>query len=295
MLLALARGGVYGCIVDLPASYSLFALLMNSFILLFSSDIHSVSGVFDSAQPDRNAPITAPASMTIYVVEIVKTFVVTYRMSPILVTNAAIDRNVLIFPWGCMDTRVCIDCGLELPLDSFYLRKKDGYYYKRCFSCEAVKKHQYYEDNIDLFRSFRRRYYDENSDLIKEYSRQYYHSDRGKLLRQSDSFKVRRKIVRYKSNRSMKGKYRSYKSDAKRRDIPFNLTFEEFITFWQKPCTYCGSEIETIGIDRVDSNLSYHLSNCVSCCIVCNRMKTDLSLDQWCDSMFSILKFLGRI
>ncbi len=68
-------------------------------------------------------------------------------------------------------------------------------------------------------------------------------------------------------------KFRSYKHRAKSADIEFNLTKKEFLTFWQNPCTYCGDIIETIGLDRIDSNQGYILNNIVPCCTICNKIK----------------------
>lgn len=69
-----------------------------------------------------------------------------------------------------------------------------------------------------------------------------------------------------------------YKDAASRRDIEFHLTIEEFISLTSLPCHYCGlysRNKDYCGIDRVDSDGHYVLSNCVSCCDVCNRMKLD--------------------
>ena len=51
------------------------------------------------------------------------------------------------------------------------------------------------------------------------------------------------------------------------------LTFEEFKSFWQLPCHYCGAEIETIGLDRIDNSLGYKLDNVIPCCLRCNILK----------------------
>lgn len=68
-------------------------------------------------------------------------------------------------------------------------------------------------------------------------------------------------------------RYSSYVSGANSRGISFYLTFEEFLTFWQKPCSYCGSPIESVGIDRLNSKRPYMKGNTVSCCSQCNQMK----------------------
>lgn len=74
-------------------------------------------------------------------------------------------------------------------------------------------------------------------------------------------------------------RYSNYKVTAKGRGIVFDLTKEEFLSFWQKPCTYCGGEILTIGLDRVNNNKGYSLDNVVPCCIICNVMKLNFSRD----------------
>lgn len=69
-------------------------------------------------------------------------------------------------------------------------------------------------------------------------------------------------------------KYITYKKGAEIRNIEFNLSFEEFMLLWQKPCEYCGDEIKTIGIDRVDNHIGYIVDNTVPCCAICNLMKS---------------------
>lgn len=92
-----------------------------------------------------------------------------------------------------------------------------------------------------------------------------------------------------------KGKYSFYKGNAKRRGIEFNLTEEEFLTYWQQDCFYCGSVIATIGIDRIDSFVGYSENNIVSCCYECNVMKMDTNEDEWYSKMLTILKHRGII
>lgn len=66
---------------------------------------------------------------------------------------------------------------------------------------------------------------------------------------------------------------RAYQNRAKKAEITFELTDVEFNEFWQNPCTYCGKEIQTIGLDRVDNSKGYTKSNVVSCCSICNALK----------------------
>ena len=64
-----------------------------------------------------------------------------------------------------------------------------------------------------------------------------------------------------------------YKLGASKRNIDYSLTHEQFMSLWQKPCHYCGDDIRTIGIDRVDNDKGYKIDNVVSCCNPCNMMK----------------------
>lgn len=92
----------------------------------------------------------------------------------------------------------------------------------------------------------------------------------------------------------LNGRWMMYRSNARKRKLPFELTIEQFAEFWQKPCSYCGSEIETVGIDRVDSSIGYLGSNLVSCCGICNQSKNDLPRSAWIAHLKSVLKNLGE-
>ncbi|MBM4056426.1 MAG: hypothetical protein FJ264_17520 [Planctomycetes bacterium] len=74
-----------------------------------------------------------------------------------------------------------------------------------------------------------------------------------------------------------KKKYNNIEKGALIRGIHFNIKFEEYLRFYNKPCYYC--EIEAIGLDRIDSLLPYEASNVVPCCTTCNMMKGTLELN----------------
>lgn len=98
------------------------------------------------------------------------------------------------------------------------------------------------------------------------YFKKYYAKNRERLLRASRKWE--------KENYATPSvRYRSYRSRAREKSIPFQLTLDQFKTFWQLPCFYCGGEIATIGLDRVDNSKGYEINNLVPCCIICNRMK----------------------
>ena len=76
-------------------------------------------------------------------------------------------------------------------------------------------------------------------------------------------------------------RYRTYKYGAKYRKIGFNLSYDEFMSFWNLPCYLCGKEIEGIGLDRKDSGSSYVLGNVEPCCAMCNKSKGPRTYDEF--------------
>lgn len=82
-----------------------------------------------------------------------------------------------------------------------------------------------------------------------------------------------------------------YKSNAKVRNISWNLTDSEFLELVNKSCAYCGHTQEYNGIDRIDSNKGYTINNCVPCCSWCNTMKLDHSLEEFLQHITNIYNF----
>lgn len=83
----------------------------------------------------------------------------------------------------------------------------------------------------------------------------------------------RERIAGY--NQLLRSRYSLMKYYAKRRKIPFSLSFEEFAELRTGPCAYCGSPLDAFGhgIDRMDSAKGYESGNVVACCGVCNSVK----------------------
>ena len=70
--------------------------------------------------------------------------------------------------------------------------------------------------------------------------------------------------------------FRQYAYKAQKRGLSFTITLEEFEKLVAMPCHYCGA-YDVMGLDRVDSRLSYYTENVVPCCKKCNFMKARLS------------------
>jgi ribosomal protein S27E len=94
----------------------------------------------------------------------------------------------------------------------------------------------------------------------------------------------------YRRKNKEKYKFNTYKYGAMRRGLSFDLSIEDFLTFWQKPCQYCGDEIKTIGLDRIDNDIGYVLSNVAPCCSQCNRAKNNLDYDSFIEWMKRLIK-----
>ena len=85
-------------------------------------------------------------------------------------------------------------------------------------------------------------------------------------------------------------KFDYYKrASSGRRKIAFELTFDQFMSFWQKPCSYCKDPIATIGLDRIDNASGYTFGNVASCCRTCNVMKQQMSHSQFIAHVKKIL------
>lgn len=109
---------------------------------------------------------------------------------------------------------------------------------------------------------------------------EYYWKHRQKSVEYSRAYRKKHAITlrrKYKlKNRTLAGKYRQYKSNARTRRIGFSLTIKQFSQFWKRPCHYCAFEIKTIGLDRINNKKGYHWGNIVPCCTICNVAKNTL-------------------
>ncbi len=90
--------------------------------------------------------------------------------------------------------------------------------------------------------------------------------------------RTRRYLERIKGNPPRASvRFATYKQVAKRDSKDFQISREQFMSFWQQPCYYCGMSIQTIGLDRVNNERGYCMDNIVPCCKTCNRAKNDLT------------------
>lgn len=95
--------------------------------------------------------------------------------------------------------------------------------------------------------------------------------------------------------------YRMLCKNAKVRKIKVTLTFNKFLNLVLQNCIYCNSSPRNHikpckkntnpvytdlkfwynGLDRVNNAKGYTATNCVPCCILCNRAKSDMALEEF--------------
>jgi hypothetical protein len=102
--------------------------------------------------------------------------------------------------------------------------------------------------------------------------------------------------------------YHSYKVKAKDRNREFLLNKDDFRTITLQNCYYCGIEPKQIyrprsntgisngpyvynGIDRKENLKGYTLENCVACCGRCNRMKLQLSVEDFINQCIRVVEY----
>lgn len=89
-----------------------------------------------------------------------------------------------------------------------------------------------------------------------------------------------------------------YKSHAKRRGVPFEISKDRFLRLISSNCHYCGvgpsnyygkdsnGAIFYNGIDRIDSDKGYVEGNVVSCCRTCNYAKNKMGVSEFKEWLF---------
>lgn len=68
-------------------------------------------------------------------------------------------------------------------------------------------------------------------------------------------------------------RFSEFKSNATRRGIAWNITFDEYLVWiWGAPCYFC-SQPANGGMDRLNNEPFYSAQNAIACCARCNSMK----------------------
>jgi hypothetical protein len=86
--------------------------------------------------------------------------------------------------------------------------------------------------------------------------------------------------------------FSSYKSRAKKKSLIFNIPKDVFDVLKERPCYFCRTVKEQVGVDRIDNTKGYTSGNCVPCCWDCNRSKSNKTLKEYKDYLLRFNKDL---
>jgi hypothetical protein len=112
---------------------------------------------------------------------------------------------------------------------------------------------------------------------------------------------------RQKQNSTIEGRakifLRNARNSAKKRNQEFSITIQNIVDCWNKQnqiCAYSGNQmtleagkINTVSIERIDSNIGYTSENTILVCQSINRMKSDFSFDEFYNLCKDVALFLG--
>ena len=99
--------------------------------------------------------------------------------------------------------------------------------------------------------------------------------------------------------------YNRYICSARNKNKEFSLTKEKFKEITKQNCFYCGTKPQQIarkdreypyiynGIDRVDNTKGYTDDNIVPCCGICNKMKLEMSIDEFKEKIITIMNHMN--
>ena len=156
-------------------------------------------------------------------------------------------------------------------------------------------KNEWKENNkekcVEYYDKFRQRQIEENPE---EYLKRNAENQR----RWRENNPERTAQLKENSRNNPASKFTNYKREACKKNLAFELTFEQFESFVRTPCYYCNeftANCEINGVDRLDSTKPYILDNCVPSCKMCNMMKNTLNEYTFMARIEHILVFQGIV
>ncbi len=205
----------------------------------------------------------------------------------------------------------CPECGKEQ-----YFNTQHGFdcgvkHNTRCPVCKNRGKINYVGMKFGMLTVIKQYYINGSGDLRVDYKcdcgivKSNIQSSKIKLLKMCNVCKKKNKHkILPNGETAFNNYYSSYSRTAKRRQIPFELTKDEFRTIIKQNCFYCGQTPNMIkfpvsnggaficnGIDRKDSDGGYTISNCVACCSMCNYAKLDASVNDFLSHIKKIYEY----
>lgn len=120
-----------------------------------------------------------------------------------------------------MLTKVCTNCGRELPATTeyFYIRKdnKDGLR-NDCKACHNERSRQYRENNKDKLLDYNRKYYIENNKQILQKKKEYYEQNKDSILKNTHEYRKNNKGLVVEARKRC---YQNNKEVVKRKRVEY--------------------------------------------------------------------------
>jgi hypothetical protein len=154
--------------------------------------------------------------------------------------------------------KTCSRCQTSKNLDNYYKHKLGKFGVRsECQTCCKILKQEYLKNNKEKANKSSRDYNNRNKDRLYALQKEYKKTPKGRF------------------NELIKG--------AKKRNLPVEITFEDYSILIKQNCYYCNSNLPKTGscVDRIENSKGYLNGNCVACCPNCNRAKMSLSLENF--------------
>ncbi len=136
-------------------------------------------------------------------------------------------------------------------------------------------------------------------DSKKEYKRLWYLRNREKELAKVKANNLERPQLRQswlkENGNKPKVRFDKGKHDASRRNKEWDLTFDQYKQIIKNNCDYCNNSIEKekgVGLDRLNNDIGYRLTNVVACCSKCNTSRNrNFTPEEWKIAMKAVSEF----
>ncbi len=172
-------------------------------------------------------------------------------------------------------------------------------------SCGCIRRSNLVNQQIGYLKAIRYIGEDRNKNSIWEFQ-----CICGKFIeRQANQIKAKNRALhcgcKYlgPSDSARNALYGKYRHAAKKRELEFTITKDEFKYLTSSNCYYCGTvpsasihrkgfkqEYIYNGIDRLNNNIGYIINNCVPCCKTCNVAKATYTIEyflEWIEKIYN--------
>ena len=154
---------------------------------------------------------------------------------------------------------------------------------KLCKKCNAQKRHVTVSGKQITYcracnNELKRKSYRRHPETSKLWHHKDYQNNRPHYQNRMKKWALDNKEKIREYGKTIHARFAHAKASAKKRNIPFLLSKEEYANIYLNKCYYCSNLFEqqvkwASGLDRLDSNKPYVMGNVVSCCMQCNSLK----------------------